>query len=120
MAEVGDFVVIDRNQIEVAPGKWKSVTFATGGRNSGGTAYALLMLGVAKNAVGDGVAIRVIINDHPIQMFVNVKEDSTTTAISTFPASFLHDGGTNVLGLHSQQERAFFVYHAVVHFRQNS
>jgi len=120
MAEVADFVVIDRDRVEAAAGKWTSVTFATGGRNSGRTAYALLMLGVGTGAPDSGVEIRVIVNDHPVPTLISVETDSTTTATATFPAAQLHDGGGNVLKLHARNEASFFLHHAIVHFRQNS
>jgi hypothetical protein len=127
MAEVADFVVIDRNQREAAPGKWKSPKFATGGRNIltvGGVerhnAYVTLTFRVPANTPNGHILIRIIVNDHPLPELVFAVEDSMNTTMAAFPASFLIGGGNNVVELHSQGESGFEVVHAVIHFRQNT
>ncbi|WP_146073678.1 hypothetical protein [Amycolatopsis sp. CA-126428] len=128
MAEVSDFVVVDRNKLEPSVGgKWKSPTFATGARNiltSGGTernnAYITLTFSVQSDVPNGFSAIRIIVNDHPLSQLVQGKEDSYNTIVSALFASFLKDGGGNVVELHAQNENSFIVRHVVVHFRQNT
>lgn len=127
MAEVADFVVVDRNKQEFVTGKWKSAVFSTGARNVLTTegvekhnAFITLTFRVPANAPGGHDLIRIIINGHPLPELVFGAEDTMNTTMAAFPASFLKSGGGNVVELHAQNENAFGVAHAVVHFRQNS
>jgi hypothetical protein len=130
MAEVADFVVITNPKVqdvgESASGKWTSRVFATGGRNKlieGGVelhnAYISLRLFIGDGGEPDRL-IRVIVNDNPLPLFVVAQGGSETTAVATFPAGFLKDGGGNHVKLHAKDERSFTVLEAIVHFRQNS
>jgi hypothetical protein len=136
MAEVSDFVVIthpdpadDANQPQ---GKWTSRVFATGARNilrenkiELHNAYVTLKFLVGKGDTGPDRLVRVIVNGHPLPQLVIVKagttqESSHTTAVTTFPASYLKDGGGNRVELSARDERSFSILEAIVHFRQDS
>jgi hypothetical protein len=125
MTVLADFVVLNNEAVVASDGKWKSEPFESGGRLvrmvSGvehDNAYATLTL--TSPSGGQNVAVRVIVNDHPLPELVEVKEDSQRTAVVAFPASFLEDGSRNVIELHSRGEISFIVLHALCHFRQNS
>lgn len=127
MTVLADFVVINTDPTAASDGKWTSEPFETGGRltrSTGGVeqhnAYVTLTLTSPKG--GQDVAVRIIVNDHPLPHFVEVKSDSQRTAVAAFPASFLNpaSGNHNVIRLHSQGEKAFIVLHVICHFRQNS
>ncbi|MGW3992276.1 hypothetical protein ACWEF6_02195 [Amycolatopsis sp. NPDC004772] len=128
MAEVADFVVIDRNEVEQSVGgKWKSPPFATGARNilkadgvERNNACITLTFSVHKDAPHGFSAIRIIVNDHPLPQLVQGKADSYNTIASAFPASHLKSGGGNVVELHAQNENPFVVRHVIVQFRQNT
>jgi hypothetical protein len=127
VAEVADFVVVDRNRQESAPGKWRSRNFATGARNilnADGkelhNAYITLTLRIPGGQPGGHLLIRIIVNDNPLPELVDGIADTMPTVMAAFPASFLKSGGGNIVELHSQGEAGFSVVHAVVHFRQNS
>ena len=127
MAEVADYVIIDRNKVEAAQGKWQSPAFATGARNvliTNGkerhNAFLTLRFSVPKDAPAGDAQIRVIVNGHPLPSLLFGREDSMNTAVIAFPASFLNDGGGNLIGLHAKSENSFIVFDAIVHFRQNS
>lgn len=136
MAEVADFVIIthpdpadDANQPQ---GKWKSRVFATGARNilrENGielhNAYITMKFFVGKGDTGPDRLVRVIVNDHPLPQLAIVtagtpQESRHTTAVTTSPASYLKNGGGNVVELHARDERSFGLLEAIVHFRQNS
>ena len=126
IAEVSDLVVILHQTFTAETGVWKSQPpFATGGRNTrteGGVevrnAYIALSLGVAHGSPDANIRIRV--NTHQLPQNVPVRSDSQRAAIVSFPASFLFDGGGNHVELRDQQGHRFFVFDAIVHFRQNS
>lgn len=128
MAEVADFVVIDRNHQEAAlGGHWSSPKFATGGRNVltvGGqekhNAYITLTFRVPGGLPEGHILIRIIVNEHPLPDLVFGVEDTMNTTMAGFPASYLIGGGNNIVELHAQGEIGFTVDHAVVHFRQNT
>ncbi|MGW4063855.1 hypothetical protein ACWEGE_36600 [Amycolatopsis sp. NPDC004747] len=125
MAEVADFVVIDRNEVEQSVGgKWKSPKFATRNvlRVNGverNDACITLTFSVHKDAPHGFSAIRIIVNDHPLPQLVQGKADSYNTIASAFPASYLKSGGGNVVELHAQNENPFIVRHVIVQFRKN-
>ena len=127
MTVLADFVVINTDPVAASEGTWTSEPFETGGRltrSIGGeeqhNAYVTLTATSPKG--GQDVAVRIIVNDHPLPQFVEVKSDSQRTAVAAFPASFLNPatGTHNIIGLHSQGEKAFIVLHVICHFRQNS
>ncbi len=127
MAEVADFVVIDRNYQEQALGKWESPKFATRGRNiltvdgeERHNAYITFTFRVPAGTPDNHVLIRIIVNDHPLPELVFAIADTMNTTMAAFPASYLIGGGNNVVELHSQKERAFEVTHAIIGFRQNT
>jgi hypothetical protein len=125
MTVLADFVVTNNQPADASTGKWKSVQFESGGRLtrtvSGVEQHnAYITLTLTSPTGGQDVAVRVIVNDHPLPELVEVKEDSQRTAAVAFPASFLRDGSGNVIELHSQGERPFIVLHVICHFRQNS
>lgn len=128
MAEVADFVVIDRNHQEPAvSGHWRSPRFATGARNIltvDGTerhnAYITLTFRAPSNLPEGHILIRIIVNGNPLTELVFAVEDTMNTTMAAFPASHLIGGGNNIVELHSQGEIGFEVVHAVVHFRQNT
>ena len=125
MAEVSDFVVVG-SRASSEGGKWKSDPFATGGRNirrSGdGTevnnAYVTLVLSSGEG--GPDVKLRIIINDRPLPQLAFIPKASQLVWVDAFPASFLNDGGGNVIELHSVGEVPFGMFHAICHFRQDS
>jgi hypothetical protein len=126
MMVLADFVVLN-NEIASTQGKWKSNPFETGGRltkSVGGAEQhnAYVTLTLSSPTGGQDVAIRVIVNNHPLPQLVEVKENSQRTAVAAFPASFLNaqTGNHNVIELHSQGEAPFIVFHIICHFRQNS
>ena len=125
MTVLADFVVTNNKPADASAGKWKSVPFESGGRLtrtvSGVEQHnAYITLTLTSPTDGQDVAVRVIVNDHPLPEFVVVKENSQRTAIVAFLASFLRDGGDNVIELHSQGEHPFIVLHVICHFRQDS
>jgi len=126
MTVLADFVVTNNQPADAPAGHWKSAPFEAGGRlirkdNQGCeqfNAYAALALD--SPAGGTDVYVRVIINAHPLPQLVAVMENSQRTAIVAFPASFLRADSSNVIELHSRDEAAFIVLHAICHFRQES
>jgi hypothetical protein len=130
MTHLADFVVTNNQPAAASNGKWKSVPpFESGGRLTltrtvNGVEVeqhnAYITLTLTSPTGGQDVAVRVIVNAHPLPEFVEVKENSQRTAVLAFPASFLRDGSDNVIELHSQGEHPFIVLHVICHFRQNS
>ncbi|WP_125810182.1 hypothetical protein [Actinoplanes sp. ATCC 53533] len=126
MTVLADFVVVNTDPASASGGKWKSDPFETGGRltravNGVEQHNAFVALTLTSAAGGQDVAVRVIVNDHPLSRLVEVKKDSQRTAIVAFVGSFLNESGNhNVIELHSRGERPFIVLHAICHFRQNS
>jgi hypothetical protein len=128
MTVLADFVVVNTGRPAGAQdGKWKSRLFESGGRltrSVSGTEQdnAYITLSLTSPSGGQDVAVRVIVNNHPLPVLVEVKEDSQRTAAVAFPASFLsgETGNHNVIELHSQGEAPFIVLHVICHFRQNS
>jgi hypothetical protein len=126
MTVLADFVVTNNQRAAALGGKWKSAPFESGGRLTRTVsgveqhnAYITLTLTPRPGGV-PAVAVRVIVNGHPLPELVEVKEDSQRTAVVSFPASFLRDGSDNVIELHSQGEHPFIVLDVICHFRQNS
>jgi hypothetical protein len=128
MTVLSDFVVLTNDAAAASNGKWRSDAFETGGRltrSQGGTEFRNAYIGVTLTSPQGGsgdIAVRVIVNDHPLPQLIEVKGNSQRTALISFPASFLNPqtGDHNIVGLHSQGERPFIVLDAVCHFRQNS
>jgi len=125
MTVVADFVVTNNQPADAPAGKWKSVPFESGGRLirtvSGVEQHnAYITLTLTSPSGGQDVAVRVIVNAHPLPVLVAVRQDSQRTAAMAFPASILQDGSNNVIELHSQGERPFIVLDVICHFRQNS
>jgi hypothetical protein len=125
MTELSNFIVVGTPAGSEA-GKWKSDPFSTGGRktrSSGdGTeldnAYVTLALSSPEGGVD--VRLRIIINAHPLPQLALIPKESQHVWVDAFPASFLNDGGGNVLELHSVGEVNFGVFQAICHFRQDS
>jgi hypothetical protein len=125
MTVLADFVVVNNEPAVASGGKWKSLPFESGGRLTRHVSgveqdNAYVTLTLTSPAGGQRVAVRVIVNDHPLPELVEVKEDSQRTAVVAFPASFLRDGNPNLIELHSQGEISFIVLHVLCHFRQNA
>jgi hypothetical protein len=127
MTVLADFVVVNSDPASAQDGKWRSGLFETGGRltrNANGVeqdnAYTTVTLTSPQG--GQDVAVRIIVNDHPLPVLVEVKANSQRTGVIAFPASFLNGatGNHNSIELHSQGERPFIVLHVICHFRQNS
>jgi hypothetical protein len=127
MTVLADFVVVNSDPASAQNGKWRSGLFEAGGRltrsaNGAERDNAYITVTLASSQGGQDVAVRVIVNDHPLPVFVEVKANSQRTGVIAFPASFLNGatGNHNRIELHSQGERPFSVLHVVCHFRQNS
>jgi hypothetical protein len=125
MTVLADFVVTNSQPADAPGGKWKSAPFEAGGRlirTVSGTEQhnAYVTLAINSPAGGQDVAVRVIVNDHPLPQFILAKKDSQRTAVAAFPGSFLKDANNNVIELHSSGEIPFIVLHVICHFRQNS
>jgi hypothetical protein len=124
MTVLSDFVVINNDPAAASEGKWKSGPFESGGRlvrevNGVEQDNAYTTLTLTSPTGGQNVAIRVIVNDHPLPQLVEVKVNSQRTAVVAFPASLLKVTGGNAIELHSQGEIGFIVLHVICHFRQN-
>jgi hypothetical protein len=126
MTQLSDFVVINSGPIVAQGGKWRSPPFESGGRLirklenvEQDNAYVTVTL-TASTGGPDFVAVRVIINDHPLPVMVGMEEGSQHTRTFAFIGSFLKNGNGNVLALHSEHERTFQILHAICHFRQES
>ena len=127
MTVLADFVVTNNDPAAASTGHWKSAPFESGGRltrsvNGVEQDNAYITLTLTSPAGGQDVAVRVIVNQHPLPQFVTVKEDSQRTAAVAFPGSLLRDGNgnNNVIELHSDREVPFIVLHVICHFRQSS
>jgi hypothetical protein len=125
MTQLADFVVINTDPAPASQGKWKSDPFESGGRlirtvNGVEQDNAYVTLTLTSTEGGQGVSVRVIVNNNPLRFLVEVKANYQRTAVTAFPASFLRDGNDNVLELHSSGEIDFIVLDTICHFRQNS
>jgi hypothetical protein len=127
MTVLADFVVVNTDPASAQAGKWKSGLFETGGRlerhaNGLEQDNAYITVTLTSPQGGQDVAVRVIVNDNPLPVLVEVKANSQRTSVTAFPASFLDNttGNHNSIELHSQGERPFIVLDVICHFRQNS
>lgn len=127
MTVLADFVVVNSDPATAQDGKWSSGLFETGGRltrNAAGVEQdnAFITVTLTSPQGGQDVAVRVIVNDHPLPVFIEVKANSQRTSVIAFAASFLNGatGHNNRIELHSRGERPFIVLHVICHFRQNS
>ena len=125
MTQLADFVVVNTEPITASQGKWTSAPFESGGRlirNVDGVEQdnAYITLTLSAPAGGPDIAVRIIVNDNPLPLLVEVKANSQRTAVAAFPASHLKDQDPNVLELHSRNEVGFFIFDTICHFRQNS
>jgi hypothetical protein len=124
MTQLADFTVINSDPVAI-DGQWRSSHFESGGRlirkaNGVEQDNAYLVLTMTSPQGGQDVAVRIIVNAHPLSSLMEIKVDSQRTAMAAFPASFLRDGNDNTLELHSRGEKSFILLHAVCQFRQDS
>lgn len=128
MAECADFVVVDRGNLEfVEGGTWLSPKFATGGRNTlmvdgkeKANAYVTIVFSVPRGVVDGVILIRVFINGSQLRQEVSGQEDTEVTAVRTFGASNLKNGGGNEIELRARGEKSFTLREVIVHFRQDT
>jgi hypothetical protein len=125
MTQLADFVVLNTDPITAGQGKWTSAPFESGGRlikKVGGVEQdnAYITLTLSAPAGGPDIKVRIIVNDNPLPLLVEVKSNSQRTAVAAFPASYLNEEDPNVLKLHSRNEVGFFIFDTICHFRQNS